>query len=187
MSLLEILSLAVGLSMDAAAVSLCAGASGFTSRGRPAFRLALHFGVFQALMPLAGWLAGSTIAPLISSLDHWLAFALLAFVAARMIRSGIHGEDSDSNADPTRGSSVVLLALATSIDALAVGFSLALLDSPILLPSLIIGLVTFAISFAAARLGGRLGGALGKRMEILGGLVLLAIGLRILITHLLPG
>ncbi len=186
MSLLEILSLAVGLSMDAAAVSLCAGASGFTSEARPAFRLALHFGIFQALMPLAGWLAGATVAPLISGLDHWVAFGLLAFVAARMIRSGIRGDESP-DVDPTRGSNLILLALATSIDALAVGFSLALLDSPILLPSLIIGLVTFTLSFAAARLGGRLGAALGKRMEILGGLVLLAIGLRILVTHLLPG
>jgi putative Mn2+ efflux pump MntP len=184
MSFFEILFLAVGLSMDAMAVSLCAGAAGFAVPPRPALRIAFHFGLFQALMPLAGWLAGATIAPWVSGFDHWLAFLLLAFVAARMFRSSRTGEAPDSSRDPTRGSNLILLSVATSIDALAVGFSLAMLATPILLPALVIGTTTFLLSFAAARLGGRLSLRFGSRMEILGGLVLLLIGLRILLAHI---
>lgn len=184
MSLLEILLIAVGLSMDAAAVSLCAGASGYAHQPRPALRLALHFGLFQALMPLAGWLAGRTIAPWIAAVDHWIAFGMLAFVGVRMIRSGWKAAPPDPACDPTRGTTLVMLSLATSIDALAVGFSLAMLGTAIWVPAAVIGLVTFALSVTAARLGSRLNVRFGQRMEILGGLVLLAIGLRILISHL---
>jgi putative Mn2+ efflux pump MntP len=184
MNLLEILLIAVGLSMDAAAVSLCAGASGYAHQPRPALRLALHFGVFQAVMPLIGWLAGSTVAPWIAAVDHWVAFGLLAFVGVRMIRSGWKAAPPDPACDPTRGTTLVMLSLATSIDALAVGFSLAMLGTSIWLPATVIGLVTFALSVTAARLGGRLNVRFGQRMEILGGLVLLAIGLRILLSHL---
>lgn len=185
MSILEILSLAVGLSMDSVAVSLCAGAAGFATPPRPALRIAFHFGFFQGAMPLLGWLAGSTIAPYVEQFDHWLAFLLLAFVAVRMFRSGSGDDAPDPSRDPTRGATLVMLSVATSIDALAVGFSLALLATPILLPCLAIGLVTFLLSFLAARLGGRLSLRFGRRMEILGGLVLLFIGLRILAEHLL--
>ncbi len=187
MSLIEILSIAVGLSMDAVAVALCAGASGFAHQLRPALRIAFHFGFFQAAMPLLGWLAGSTIAPLISGFDHWLAFLLLAFVAVRMFRSGFSDEVPDPSCDPTRGSTLIMLSIATSIDAMAVGFSMALLNTPILLPCLAIGLVTFCLSFAATRLGGRLSLRFGKRMEWVGGAVLLIIGLRILLSHLSAG
>ena len=185
MSLIEILSIAVGLAMDAVAVSLCAGASGFASSPRPALRIAFHFGLFQGVMPLLGWLAGSTIAPHIAGFDHWLAFLLLAFVAFRMFRSGLSKEAPDPSCDPTRGSTLILLSVATSIDAMAIGFSLAMLAAPILVPCLVIGLVTFALSFAATRLGGRLSLRFGKRMELAGGLVLLIIGGRILVSHLL--
>jgi putative Mn2+ efflux pump MntP len=147
-------------------------------------RIAFHFGFFQAAMPLIGWLAGATIAPLVSGFDHWLAFLLLAFVAARMFRSGFGSGEPDPSCDPTRGSTLVMLSIATSIDAMAVGFSLALLSTPILLPCLAIGIITFLLSYIAARLGGRLSLRFGKGMEILGGLVLLLIGLRILLSHL---
>ncbi len=187
MTLFEILSIAVGLSMDAVAVSLCAGASGFATRLRPALRIAFHFGFFQAVMPLLGWLAGSTVAPLIAGFDHWLAFLLLAFVAVRMFRSGLSDEAPDPSCDPTRGTTLIMLSVATSIDAMAVGFSLALLAAPILLPCLVIGLVTLGLSLAATRLGGRLSLRFGKRMELAGGVVLLIIGLRILLSHLLAG
>jgi putative Mn2+ efflux pump MntP len=180
----EILLLAVSLSIDAATVALCAGASGFTRTARPALRLALHFGLFQALMPVIGWLAGSTIAPWIAAFDHWAAFGMLALVAVRMIRSGWKAAAPDPSCDPTRGSTLVMLSVATSIDAMAVGFSLAMLGIPIAAPALVIGLVTFALSFAAAPLGGRLNVRFGRRMEIIGGLVLLAIGFRILASHL---
>jgi putative Mn2+ efflux pump MntP len=184
MSVLDIFSLAVGLSMDAMAVSLCAGAAGFASPSRPALRIAFHFGFFQGAMPLLGWLAGSTVAHLVAGFDHWLAFLLLAFIAVRMFRSGMGSDAPDPPCDPTRGPTLVVLSIATSIDALAVGFSLALLSTPILLPCLAIGLVTFSLSFIATRLGGRLSLRFGKRMEILGGLVLLLIGFRILLSHL---
>jgi putative Mn2+ efflux pump MntP len=185
MSLIEIFSIAVGLSMDSVAVSLCAGASGYTGHLRPAFRIAFHFGFFQGAMPLLGWLAGSTIAPFISGFDHWLAFLLLAFVAVRMFRSGLSDEAPDPSCDPSRGPTLIMLSIATSIDAMAIGFSLALLAAPILLPCLIIGIVTFCLSLAATQLGGRLSLRFGKRMELAGGVVLLVIGLRILLTHLL--
>jgi putative Mn2+ efflux pump MntP len=183
MTLVEIIFLAVGLSMDAMAVTLCAAASGFAARMRPALRIAFHFGFFQGLMPVLGWLAGSTIVRWVGAFDHWLAFLLLAFVAVRMFRSGLRCEPPDPSRDPTRGFNLVLLSLATSIDALAVGFSLALLSTPVLVPSLIIGVVTFLLSLAVARLGRSLSLRFGARMEILGALVLIAIGLRILLTH----
>jgi putative Mn2+ efflux pump MntP len=185
MSLIEIFSIAVGLSMDSVAVSLCAGASGYAAHPRSAFRIAFHFGFFQGAMPLLGWLAGCTIAPFISGFDHWLAFLLLAFVAFRMFRSGLSDEAPDPSCDPSRGPTLIMLSIATSIDALAIGFSLALLAAPILLPGLVIGFVTFCLSLAATRLGGRLNLRFGKRMELAGGVVLLIIGLRILLTHLL--
>jgi putative Mn2+ efflux pump MntP len=184
MSVFEIIVLAVGLSMDAMAVSWCAGAAGFTVPLRSALRIAFHFGLFQAVMPLAGWLAGATIAPRVASFDHWLAFLLLAFVAARMFRSSLKDGAPGDSCDPTRGYNLIMLSVATSIDALAVGFSLAMLSTPILLPALAIGMTTFLLSFAAARLGGRLSLRFGRRMEFLGGLVLLLIGLRILLSHL---
>jgi putative Mn2+ efflux pump MntP len=184
MTFFEILFIAVGLSMDALAVALCAGAAGFAAPLRPALRIAFHFGLFQGLMPGLGWLAGATLAPRVVDFDHWLAFLFLGFVALRMIRSGLRGGPPDGSCDPTRGSALILLSVATSIDAMAVGFSLAMVSTPVLLPSLVIGLVTFSLSFAAARLGGRLGLRFGYRMEILGGGILLLIGLRILLAHL---
>lgn len=170
--------------MDAMAVSLCAGASGFTGTPRPALRISFHFGLFQALMPVIGWVAGRTVEPWVSGIDHWLAFLLLGIVSFRMIRSGLNIEKMDSACDPTRGSTLLLLSIATSIDAMAVGFSLAIIGSAILLPAVLIGLVTFTLSLAATLLGKNLNVVFGKRMEIAGGLVLAIIGLRILLTHL---
>jgi putative Mn2+ efflux pump MntP len=187
MNLFDILFLSLGLSMDAMAVSLCAGAAGFTASLRSSFRIAFHFGLFQAVMPVIGWFAGRTVASIVASFDHWLAFLLLSIVAIRMIRSGLGMRQTVSSCDPTRGSELVMLSLATSIDALAVGFSLALLGVPILSPALLIGLTTFTLSAVAAQLGRRIGLVMGKRMEIVGGGVLFLIGLRIVITHLLGG
>jgi putative Mn2+ efflux pump MntP len=184
MSFLEILILSIGLAADASAVSLCAGASGHTVSGRASVRMAFHFGFFQAAMPVAGWAAGSTVATLAGALDHWIAFLLLAFVAIRMIRSGLGWNPPSSVCDPTRGRELVMLSVATSIDALAVGFSIALLGIPILPAAATIGVVTFLLSLAATRLGRRVGRAFGKRMEIVGGVILLLIGVRILIEHL---
>jgi putative Mn2+ efflux pump MntP len=184
MSVVETLLLAVALAMDASAVSLGVGTGGHAGSTRPIFRICFHFGLFQGLMTLAGWAAGTGLASLIASVDHWVAAVLLAFVALRMIASGLDPRAETRTIDPTRGLTLVMLSIATSIDAAAAGLSLAVLGTPIVFPVLAIGLVAAGLSLAALTVGQRLGAAFGKRMEIVGGLVLLFIGARILIMHL---
>ncbi len=170
--------------MDAFAVSLGIGTTRQASLPRPIFRLSFHFGLFQFFMPILGWLAGSTIASLISRLDHWVAMGLLTFVGVRMIRSGLDPENETYRSDPSRGGTLVMLSVATSIDAFAIGLSLAMLQVDIFLPSVVIGLVTAGLSLTGLLIGHKLGARFGKRMEILGGVILIGIGLRVLITHL---
>ena len=170
--------------MDAFAVSLGIGTSGRLPERRSKLRLAAHFGIFQTLMTLAGWLAGSTIAQFIDRFDHWIAFALLAYVSFNMFRSGLSKENAAYDYNPSKGRWLVILSVATSLDALAVGLSLGLLKSPVLLSSLLIGGVAFALSALALLVGHKLGEKFGKRMEIVGALILLFIGIRILVTHL---
>jgi putative Mn2+ efflux pump MntP len=184
MSFIEILMIAVGLAMDAFAVSLAAGTSGQAVGGRAAFRLSFHFGLFQFLMPVIGWFLGVRIAPLMASVDHWIAFGLLVFVGVRMIRAGFDPEGQTFTTDPSRGLTLVMLAIATSIDALAIGLSLAMLRVKIWYPSVVIGVVTSGLSLLGIRLGTQLGARFGKRMEIVGGAILNLIGLRILLSHL---
>jgi manganese efflux pump family protein len=189
MSLWEVLVVAVGLSMDALAVSLAASASQRAVGGRATFRLAFHFGLFQCLMPILGWLLGTTVAPYIAAFDHWIAMILLGIVGGRMIRSGLSDDEASSEAgeqprDPSRGLTLIMLSVATSIDALAVGLTLAMLGSNIWQASVIIGLVTGGLSVGAVRIGSRVGQTFGKKMEVVGGLALVAIGLRILVQHL---
>ena len=139
-------------------------------------------------MTFLGWLAGSTVVQFISAFDHWIAFGLLAYVGGRMIREGLsnHAEDIDPEelADPSRGRSLVMLSIATSIDALAVGLSLAILQANILVSSLSIGITSSLLSLVGLLVGKKLSNRFGKRMEILGGIILIFIGLRIVITHL---
>ena len=184
MNFLEVLLISLSMSMDAFAVCLGAGTSRKANGPRPTFRLAFHFGLFQFIMPVLGWLAGTTIERYIFSFDHWVAFGLLAFVGGRMIRSGFDPHREEVCQDPSRGWALVSLSVATSIDALAVGLSLALIHVDIWYPSLIIGGVTATLSFGGVRLGNRLGIAFGKKMEITGGVILLLIGLRIVLGHL---
>ena len=184
MSPVEVLLVAVGLAMDAFAVSLGAGAGPHAREARPVFRLAFHFGLFQFLMPVAGWFAGSRVVSLVASVDHWVAFGLLAFVGGRMVLAGLGSRAESGTEDPSRGWTLLMLAIATSIDALAVGFSLAMLQVSIWLPAVVIGVVCAALSVAGVRLGRVLGSAFGKRMEVVGGLVLVAIGVRILVQHM---
>ncbi len=185
MDFLTILSIAVGLAMDALAMSLGIGATQYAAGRRPIFRLSFHFGLFQFLMPILGWLGGLSIQSLIAGFDHWVAFGLLAFVGARMVRSGFNTDAETHTSDPSRGGTLILLSVAVSIDALAVGLSLAVIQTSVFYPAVIIGIVTGLLSLAGLRLGGRLGAAFGKRMEIIGGLILIAIGLRVLLSHLL--
>jgi putative Mn2+ efflux pump MntP len=184
MAFLEIFVVAVGLALDAFAVSLGAAAGGFANNPRAAFRLAFHFGLFQAVMPLIGWLVGIQVAGWVSAIDHWIAFGLLAFVGIRMIRSGL-GPAGAFAADPSRGVTLVMLSVATSIDALAVGLSLAMVGVRILLPCVIIGVVAAGLSLVGIRLGSSVSAKYGKFMEVLGGVLLILIGIRILVAHML--
>ena len=186
--LIVLFGIALGLAMDAFAVSIGVSIGLGGTSPRQTFRLAWHFGLFQALMPVLGWFAGSTIRPLIESWDHWLAFALLAAVGGRMIVDALRGDEPDADAaDPTKGWSLVVLSVATSIDALAVGLSFAALGVRVWFPAAIIGLTAGVVTLVGT-LGGRaLGVRFGSRMAIIGGFVLIAIGCWIVIDHLLLG
>jgi putative Mn2+ efflux pump MntP len=185
LNFLEVLLIAFSMAMDAFAVCLGAGTQQQTSGARSTFRLSFHFGLFQFLMPVVGWFAGTTIVAYIAAYDHWVAFALLAFVGIRMIRSGFDSSNESYKNDPSRGWSLVMLSIATSIDALAIGLSLAIIGVTIWYPAVVIGVVTGLVSWLGLRLGNVLGGKFGKRMEIVGGLVLVGIGVRILSAHLI--
>jgi putative Mn2+ efflux pump MntP len=183
MSNLESLILAFSLSLDACAVSLALSAAGHLGDTRAKFRIAFHFGLFQFLMPVAGWSIGTRIEPFIASSDHWIAAGLLALVAVRMIRSANEPLDTREGNDPTRGWTLVTLATATSIDAFAVGLGLAALRISVWYPSVVIGSITLVLSTLAILLGQRIGSQFGKRGQILGGIVLLLIALKIIIAH----
>jgi putative Mn2+ efflux pump MntP len=183
MSFTTIFLIALSMAMDAFAVSLCSGVK-IGPGPRPVFRIAFHFGLFQALLPILGWLFGNTIEPLVKGFDHWVAFGLLAFVGIRMIRSGLSKGEEEIVKDPSRGWTMVMLSIAVSIDALAIGLSLAFLGVAIWTPALIIGLVTGALSLIGLRVGNSFGKRFGKPVEILGGLVLIGIGVRIVAIHL---
>lgn len=184
MDLFEIIIISFGLAMDAAAVSFAAAASGFAQDTRSSFRLAFHFGLFQFLMPVIGWFFGVRFVTYFATIDHWIAFALLLFVGGRMLYSGIHPDTEIFTDDPSRGLSLVILSLATSVDALAIGLTLSMLKVNIWYPSAIIGIITGLIAFFSILIGKRLGALIGERMKILGGSILIFIGVRILMVHL---
>jgi len=177
--------IAVGLSMDAVAVSISSGMRLNTIRFRDAAKIALFFGVFQAVMPVIGWYAGSHIVRFISYYDHWIAFGLLAFVGFKMIWESFRADGQKSNVNPLDLKVLLLLAIATSIDALAVGLGFAILNVNIVSAISIIGIITFVLSLIAVYVGKFCSCRFGKRVELLGGLILIGIGLKILIQHLL--
>ncbi|MEE4111345.1 MAG: manganese efflux pump MntP family protein [Desulfobacteraceae bacterium] len=184
--MINTLALAVALAMDAFAVSIASGVALRTVSARQTFRLAWHFGLFQAMMPVIGWSAGLTIRSRIEAYDHWIAFALLVFVAQGMLRSAFRSEQADAEAkDPTKGMTMVMLSVATSIDALAVGLSLSMISISIWTPALIIGLVAGAFTTVGMHLGKVIGNfpQLSRWAEMTGGIVLLAIGVNILREH----
>ena len=184
MHFLEILLIAVGLAMDAFAVAVCIGAVWQKLDRLGAWRISIHFGFFQFCMPVLGWSLGLHLAPVIKGGDHWVAFGLLAFVGWRMLKSGLGSQSECFCKDPTRGPTLLLLSLATSIDALAVGLSLAFLNVQIWYPSIVIGLTTWCLSLFGAQVGRSVGVSCGRRLEALGGLLLIAIGTRILYVHM---
>lgn len=186
MDFLSILLIAIGLGVDALSVAIATGVL-LGNPPRPAvWRMSASFGLFQFAMPLLGWSAGRAVAEFIEAYDHWVAFALLLFVGGKMIVEAFRedGEGRVPAADPTRGWTLLMLAVATSIDALAVGLSLALVGEAIMYPSAVIGVTAFAMTWAGMVFGGRVGTWMGRKVEIAGGLILIGIGVRILIEHL---
>jgi manganese efflux pump family protein len=183
-SFLTLIGIALGLAMDAFAVAIGAGLQLCGATPRQVFRLAWHFGLFQAFMPIIGWLAGRTVAEYIEPVDHWIAFGLLAFIGGKMIWEALHHDEEAEVCDPTKGWRLVMLSIATSIDALAVGLSLALLNVSIWWPAIVIGIVAGVMTIIGMELGKRFGALLGRRMEVVGGLILIGIGVKILVEHL---
>jgi len=180
--------ISIGLAIDCFTVSLCIGSTPRYVSARSALRLSFHFGLFQGGMAYLGWLLGSSFVSLIENVDHWLALLLLAWVGIRMIAEGFSSQEEElkeSCEDRTRGKSLVMLSIATSIDALGVGLSLAFLNADILVSSLLIGITSLVLSIVGLLGGRKIGQRFGKKAEIFGGLVLLLIGLRIVLSHTL--
>lgn len=184
MTFIEVFWIAVGLSMDAFAVSIACSVLLCHVSFRQIFRLGFHFGLFQALMPVVGWLAGRSVSEYISAWDHWVAFGLLGLIGLKAIRESFKpGDEDDVKGDPTKGMSLIMLSVATSIDALAVGVSLAAVNVSIFQPALIIGIITACFSVVGTVYGCRIGARFGKKVEAAGGIILILIGIKILLEH----
>jgi len=184
MDMLTIILIAIGLAMDAFAVSIAKGITISNHRKKTALVMATFFAVFQMFMPVIGWIAGLGLEELITGIDHWIAFGLLALIGARMIY------DSTKKEDPQRESNIrlhalLILSVATSIDALMVGLSFAFLQTAIALPIIVIGIVTFSLSYFGFIFGKVIGSVLGNKMKVVGGIILIGIGVKILLEHLI--
>ncbi len=185
MDLLTVFIIAIGLSFDSFAVSIISGLSIPKIRFFQAARLAIIFATFQALMPLVGWLLQSSIKDLIEPVDHWVAFAILSLVGGKMIMENLIGKNEKEIKDPLRFRVAIVLAIVTSIDALAVGFTLGIIIEQFITAILIIGGVTFIASMTGVLIGKKTGPKINKYAEIIGGIILFSIGAKILIEHLL--
>jgi len=186
MQLLTILGIAVSLAMDAFSVSVASGAKIPEPTFRHYFRLSWHFGLFQFFMPLIGYYAGILVADLICQFDHWIALALLSAIGLKMIWESFTNDTGEKDGkDPSRGMMLITLSIATSVDAAAVGISFAALRIPILMPSVIIGVVCIAFSAAGLYLGNLIGLKIGRWAERFGGLVLILLGVKICLEHIL--
>ena len=183
MTVFEIFLIGIGLSMDALAVSICKGLSVGKVNGRHMLTAGLWFGGFQALMPLIGYLLGSTFEQYVTSIDHWIAFILLSIIGANMIKESFD-EDSEKQNASFSFMSMLMVAVATSIDALAVGITFAFLQVNIWLAIAIIGCTTFVISAAGIKIGSVFGAKYKAKAEFFGGAVLICLGIKILVEHL---
>ncbi len=181
----SLLLIALGLSPDCFAVALSGSTTVKSTSRTPMLRLAVAFGLFQAGMPVVGWLVGQTVVDIVAAYDHWIAFALLAFVGARMVWESFRDETERKRTDITRGAMLLGLAAATSIDALALGVVFAFTKVNLLLACPIIGIVAFAMTVVGYTVGRKASSYIGKYAELGGGIILIAIGIRILISHLL--
>ncbi len=183
MGILEIILIAIGLAMDAFAVSICKGLSMKKMDWKKALIIAGYFGVFQGLMPVVGYFLGTNFESLVTKIDHWIAFGLLAFIGINMLKEAFSKETESYN-DDVDFKTMIILAIATSIDALAIGITFAFLRTNILLAALIIASITFVISIAGVKIGNKFGCKYEKKAEIIGGLILICIGVKILLEHL---
>ncbi len=192
MGLAELLLLAVGLSMDAFSVAISSGMTLGRPQARHLLKIGGAFGLFQGLMPLTGYVIAGLFAEYILSFDHWIAFGMLAFIGGKMLWEAVRGDPEQPRQDPTAWGNLLVLAVATSIDAMAAGVSMAFLNEGILAYRFgylwccgIIAAVTFVTSAAGVAIGSRVGEKLGNKAEVVGGIVLIGIGIKILIEHLL--
>lgn len=186
MNFFLVIPVALALAMDAFAVSVGLSVLPEGLKRNQRMRLAGFFGFFQFLMPLVGWLAGQGFLDYIRNVDHWVAFGLLFLIGGKMMTESFRGQGRTKKitGDPTKGFTLILLSVATSIDAFAVGLSFAALQQEVLYPALIIGVVAFLMTFLGTKIGPVIGRIAGKRAEFLGGLILILIGVKILIEHL---
>lgn len=185
MNFLELLILAIGLSMDALAVSIGKGLSLRKGDLKKAIIVRLYFGSFQAIMPLIGYLLGTQFESKITAIDHWIAFALLGFIGINIIREALSDDDEEIDTDSVAFKTMIILSIATSIDALAVGVTFAFLKVNILFAVTTIGICTFLLSTIGVQLGSILGSKYKSRAELVGGIILIAMGIKILISHLI--
>lgn len=183
MDILSVILIAVGLAMDALAVSIARGINADNPRRKTALVIATSFAVFQTVMPVIGWLAGLGLEELIMEIDHWIAFCLLTLIGARMIYDSTKKEEPQKESN-LRLHTLLTLSVATSIDALMVGLSFAFTQTNIAIPIIVIGIVTFILSYLGFIFGNVIGSVLGNKMKIIGGVILIAIGVRILLEHL---
>jgi manganese efflux pump family protein len=184
--MLEIVLIAISLALDCLAVSIAGGAVFKKGKGKIKYALktAVFFCIFQMIMPLIGWWAGYGFKNLISSFDHWIAFGLLAAIGIKMIYEGIKGEQSDERKSITNNRTLIILSIATSIDALAVGISFGIMNTSLLLSILLIGFFAFLFSFVGFMAGNKARGFFKGKIEIIGGIVLILIGIKIAVEHL---
>lgn len=184
MGLVELIILSVGLAMDAFAVSICKGLAMKKMKWKNAIIIGLYFGIFQAIMPLIGYLLGVKFQSAITSIDHWIAFVLLVGIGANMIREAMSKEKEEAS-DSIKVKDMLILAIATSIDALAIGITFAFLEVNITLAVSLIGIITFIISVIGVKIGNIFGDKYEKKAELAGGIILIGLGIKILIEHLL--
>jgi len=187
--MINLIFIPISLAFDAFAVSICLGISCGKISKRQVFRVSFHFGLFQFGMPVIGWFGANYFRSLIESFDHWVAFGLLAFIGLHMIKESFDSKKDSAcpieKHDKTKGVSLIIYSIATSIDALAAGIALSFLNIDIWIPAMIAGISTFILSFAGAFAGSKLGVKFGRIMEMIGGIILISIGIKILMEHLL--
>lgn len=183
MGIEEIILLSIGLAMDAFAVAICKGISMKKMNWKKALIIALYFGIFQAIMPLAGYILGHTFDTLVTNIDHWIAFILLSIIGIDMIKDGFDKNDESYN-DDIGFKTMIILAIATSIDALAVGITFAFFDVNIVFAVSLIGIITFILSIIGTKIGNKFGNKYENKAKFIGGIILILLGLKILLEHL---